>query len=145
MKLKKIESSQLNSMMKKMIQVAINSKVHSYCPYSKFRVGAAALTDNNKIYSGCNIENISFSPTVCAERTAIFKAVSEGHRNLKSIVVAVDDENFCTPCGVCRQVISEFVDDDIVIYLVNGNNEVATINFRELFPGKFSPSTEIGR
>ncbi len=140
-----IHFQELSKLDKELIEEAIKAKNRSYSPYSKFRVGSSLLTADGEIYTGCNIENISFSPTVCAERTAIFKAVSEGKLNISKIAVAVDDKNYCTPCGVCRQVMSEFCSEKMRIFLVNGNNEVVSVSFGELFPGTFQPDSKIGK
>ncbi len=88
---------------------------NSYAPYSGYRVGAALLCKNGKIYTGCNIENVSFSPTMCAERVAFAKAISEGERDFSAIAVVNDKNTPCTPCGVCRQVMSEFCDENFKI------------------------------
>ena len=102
--------------MKKLIQEAIKAREKSYCPYSHFAVGAALETKEGKIYGGCNIENASFSPTVCAERTAFFKAISEGDREFVKIAVVGSPEGevdrYAAPCGVCRQVMTEFCDPE---------------------------------
>lgn len=115
-----------------MIQ-AQEARKNSYSPYSHFCVGAALLTKSGKIYTGCNIENASFTPTNCAERTAIFKAVSEGEREFEAIAIvggrADGEGGFCAPCGVCRQVIAEFCDKDFQIILGNEDkSEVYTLD-----------------
>lgn len=106
--------------------LAVNVMSNAYVPYSNYRVGAALLTKSGKIYTGCNIENASYSPTVCAERTAIFKAVSEGEREFVKIAVAGGKNGEISgefpPCGVCRQVMAEFCDSDFEILVVNGEN-----------------------
>ena len=91
---------------------AIEAKEHAYVPYSHFRVGAALLTADGKIYTGCNIENAAYTPTNCAERTAFFKAVSEGERDFTGIAISGDADDYLYPCGVCRQVMSEFCKAD---------------------------------
>lgn len=105
-----------------MIQ-AEKARERSYSPYSRFRVGAALLTKSGKVYTGCNIENAAYTPTNCAERTAVFKAVSEGEREFRAIAVVGGREGeaagFCAPCGVCRQVLAEFCGDDFEIVLGN--------------------------
>ena len=111
---------------------AQNARKYSYAPYSHFRVGAALLTKSGKIYTGCNIENAAYSATNCAERTAIFKAVSEGERDFEAIAIVGGREGeiseFCTPCGVCRQVIAEFCSKDFKIILGNKDKyEVYTL------------------
>lgn len=104
--------------------MAVKAAENAYCPYSGFRVGAALLTDDGRIFTGCNIENASFSLTNCAERTAVFKAVSEGVREFRAIAVAgSSDGDFsrrCVPCGACLQVLREFGGDDLVIILSDG-------------------------
>lgn len=111
---------------------AEEARERSYSPYSRYRVGAALLTKSGKVFTGCNIENAAFTPTNCAERTAIFKAVSEGEREFRAIAVVGGREgeaaDFCTPCGVCRQVLAEFCDDDFEIVLGNAEKfEVYTL------------------
>lgn len=105
-----------------MIQ-AEKARERSYSPYSRFRVGAALLTKSGKVYTGCNIENAAYTPTNCAERTAVFKAVSEGEREFQAIAVVGGREGeaagFCAPCGVCRQVLAEFCNGDFEIVLGN--------------------------
>lgn len=108
----------------KVLMVAANeARKFAYTPYSHFKVGAALLTKSGKLYTGCNIENSSYTPTVCAERTAVFKAVSEGESDFAVIaVVGGKEENpleFCSPCGVCRQVLAEFCGADFRILLGN--------------------------
>jgi len=109
---------------KELLEFAIEAAQNSYCAYSGFSVGAALLTEDGRIFTGCNVENSSFSLTICAERTAIFKAVSEGCKKFKAIAIVGGAEgNFshpCCPCGACLQVMSEFCDDDFSIILTNG-------------------------
>lgn len=106
---------------KKLIEVARSAVERAYAPYSKFRVGAAVLGESGKIYAGSNVENASFGLTVCAERVAILKAVSEGERTIKSIAIANSTGNVAFPCGACRQVIAESAPkgEDVHIYLVS--------------------------
>ena len=120
----------------KLLEAAKNARLLSYSPYSKFKVGAAVLTKNGKIYSGCNIENASYGITNCAERTAIFKAVSEGERDLTALVVIADTEGPVSPCGACRQVIAEFKIDTVI--MANLHNEIKTVTWQELLPYSFS-------
>ena len=124
-----------------LIEKAKEAMKSAYAPYSKFKVGAALLCDDGSIYTGCNIENASFSPTACAERVAIFKAVSEGKREFSAIAVCggkdgVLTEKFCYPCGVCRQVLSEFCDKDFKIYVMS-NGDVKEYALSELLPESF--------
>ncbi len=126
-----------------LIRTALQMRERSYCPYSRFAVGAALLTGSGRIYTGCNIENAAFSPTCCAERTAVFKAVSEGETDFRAIAVAggragEEPAGFCTPCGVCRQVLAEFVrsEDFPVIMAVSPDNyRISTL--AGLLPGSF--------
>lgn len=107
---------------RQLVEMAAKAKEYAYVPYSNFRVGAALLTKSGKIYTGCNIENASFGATNCAERTAIFKAVSEGERNFEAIAVNSDMESFTFPCGICRQVMVEFA-RNLKVYVSNKNGE----------------------
>ena len=128
--------------MKELVLQAEQAMENAYAPYSGFRVGAALLTKSGKVYTGCNIENASFSPTICAERTAIAKAVSEGEREFMAIaVVGGKDGNIsgiCPPCGVCRQVLREFCSPDFPIYLGKGNGAFDTVTLKDLLPLGFS-------
>lgn len=113
----------------------------SYSPYSHYKVGAALLTSSGKIYTGCNIENAAYTSTNCAERTAFFKAVSEGERSFSAIAIAggsnEEASNFCAPCGVCRQVMAEFCDEDFKI--ISGNTKTYSIvSLAELLPYAFT-------
>lgn len=121
--------------MKDLIEIAKNASKNAYAPYSGFKVGAALLTKEGKIFSGCNVENASYGLTMCAERVAIFKAVSEGYHNFKKMVIFVDSDILFTPCGACRQVIAEF-SQDIEITIVS-KNKTLTTNIRELLPYTF--------
>ena len=126
---------------KELMHAAQEARKNSYSPYSHFRVGAALVTKSGKVYTGCNIENAAFSATICAERTAIFKAVSEGEREFEALAIVGGREgetaDICAPCGVCRQVISEFCPRDFKILLGNENKfEVYTL--AELLPLSFS-------
>lgn len=109
----------------------------AYAPYSNFKVGAALLTDTGKIYTGCNIESASYTPTICAERTAIAKAVSEGERNITMIAVT-GSADWTFPCGVCRQVIREFGKDAKII-IVNSEDEYKEFTLEQLLPHSFGP------
>ena len=120
---------------KQLIKAAYAARENAYAPYSGFRVGAALLAESGKVYTGCNIENASFTPTVCAERTALFKAVSEGERGFRAIAI-VGNTDKCFPCGVCRQALSEFCGAKFKVYLAE-NKKVLTFTLGELLPGKF--------
>ena len=120
-----------------LIQEAFAAKEFAYVPYSKFRVGAALLAKNGQIFKGCNIENASFTPTNCAERTAFFKAISEGVTEFEAIVVCGDQDQYLAPCGVCRQVMAEFCDlKEFQVILAKSSEDYKVISLEELFPNK---------
>ena len=126
-----------------LIETAIEQLKYSYTPYSGFKVGAALLAKNGTVYTGCNIENASYSPTNCAERTAFFKAVSEGERSFVAIAIVGGPENtvsgVCTPCGVCRQVMAEFCDKNFEVIL--GTPEKHNVySLDEIIPLAFTKS-----
>lgn len=125
-------------MYKDLIDKAIEVREKAYVPYSHFKVGAALKTKEGKIYTGCNIENASFSMTNCAERTAFFKAISEGETEFKAIAIVggKDKIEFCPPCGACRQVMREFCDKDFKIILFDGEDE-SVYTLGELLPLNF--------
>ncbi|MDQ0150116.1 cytidine deaminase [Eubacterium multiforme] len=124
---------------KKLIKEAINAREKAYCPYSNFKVGAAALFEDNNIYTGCNIENASYGATNCAERTAIFNGVSKGNRVLKELALIGDTNNYTYPCGICRQVITEFADSkDMKIYIIKNENDYIEKTLEEIMPGFFT-------
>ena len=124
----------------KLVRAAYQAKEFSYAPYSNFHVGAALLGESGRVYLGCNIENAAFSPTNCAERTAVFKAVSEGERKFKAIALAGDKEEYLTPCGVCRQVMAEFCDPgDFQVICAKNETDFRVYTLQELFPDGFSP------
>ena len=123
---------------KELIKEAIKARENAYVPYSDFKVGAAILTENGQLYTGCNIENASLGATNCAERTAIFKAVSEGHNKIKAVAVVGDLNNYTYPCGICRQVINEFATRDIKIIIGKNENDYLVKTMEEILPGAFS-------
>lgn len=122
---------------KELIKKAIESKDKAYVPYSGFHVGAALVTEDDSVYTGCNIEIASYSPTICAERTAIFKAISEGHKTIKKIAVVGDGKD-TFPCGVCRQVIREFGKDAKII-VANSEDDYKEFTLEDLLPNSFGP------
>lgn len=124
---------------KELAELAVKAKEISLPTYSNFHVGAALLTEEGKIYSGGNIESSSYSLTICAERTAIFKAISEGERKFSAIAIASDAEGFCAPCGACRQVISDLC-GNIDIILIDHNKEIKIEKLSTLLPMAFSES-----
>ena len=125
-------------------EAALQARNNAYVPYSKFAVGAALLTKSEKVYLGCNIENAALSPGNCAERTAVFKAVSEGEKEFVAIAVAggpagqIAAES-CPPCGVCRQVLREFCSLDLDVLLVSGDGSYRAMTLGELLPESFGP------
>ncbi len=121
-----------------LIKAAMEAKEHAYAPYSNFRVGAALLTKDGKIYQGCNIENAGYTPTNCAERTAFFKAVYEGERNFEAIAVNGDADDYLYPCGVCRQVMAEFCTPDFKVFVSKKNGEYLEFTLAEILPGAFT-------
>ena len=133
------------SMISKLIEIAMEQLKFSYTPYSNFKVGASLLTKNGQIYTGCNIENAAYTPTNCAERTAIFKAVSEGVRGFDTICIVGGKDGILTeytaPCGVCRQVMMEFCDPETFqIILAVSKDKYDVFTLRELFPLGFGPA-----
>ena len=125
----------------KLISLAIEAMGHSYSPYSGYKVGAALLCADGTVYQGCNMENAAYSPSVCAERTAIFKAVYDGHRDFTAIAVCGGKDGVITgsfpPCGVCRQVMREFCKDDFTIYLVGADGSYEAVTLADLLPHSF--------
>ena len=126
-----------------LVKLALEARKMSYSPYSGFSVGAALLCDDGTVYKGCNIENSAFSPTNCAERTAFFKAVSEGKRDFVKIAVVGGESdieiprNYCPPCGMCRQVMKEFCSSDFEIIIAKNENDFKIKTILELLPESF--------
>lgn len=124
---------------KSLIRDAVAAKEMAYAPYSHFRVGAALLTKDGKVYRGCNIENVAFTPTNCAERTAFFKAISEGEKEFAAIAVTGDADDYLYPCGVCRQVMVEFCDlQEFKVIVANTEEDYKVFSLGELVPGVFN-------
>jgi cytidine deaminase len=122
-----------------LIEEAKRAREKAYAPYSKFGVGAALLTKDGKVYHGCNIENAAYSMCNCAERTALFKAYSEGDKDFQMLAVVADTDRPCSPCGACRQVISELCSKDMPIILTNLKGDILEITVENLLPGAFTP------
>lgn len=126
----------------KLIEIAKNAMTRAYAPYSGYKVGAALLCTDGTVFSGCNIENGAFSPSICAERTAFAKAVSEGYRDFTAIAVCGGKDGIISgvfpPCGVCRQVMREFCKDDFLIYMIDVGEGYETRTLKELLPDSFS-------
>ena len=127
----------------KLMDCAIKARENAYSPYSHFAVGAALLCEDGTLFEGCNIENASYGLTNCAERTAIFKAVSEGHTKFKALAVVADTEGPCAPCGACRQVMAEFKIPLLIMGNLMGNIKIVTIE--ELLPFSFSECDVTGK
>ncbi|HHW67293.1 MAG: cytidine deaminase [Epulopiscium sp.] len=122
---------------RELIKKAEEAREKAYVPYSNFKVGAAVLTEKGEFFTGCNIENASYGATNCAERTAIFKAVSEGEKNIKAIAIVSSSGDFTYPCGICRQVIAEFMRDGEII-LGNSKGEYRIYKTEEILPFAFT-------
>ena len=130
---------------KYLIEQAIEARSHAYTPYSHFQVGAALLTKQGKVYKGCNMENAAYTPSNCAERTAIFKAVSEGEREFAAIAIVGSMEGESNtlptgPCGVCRQVMAEFCSLDMPVIIAKSPADYITMTLGELLPLSFGPA-----
>lgn len=132
--------------LKELIRSALEARSHAYTPYSHFKVGAALQAADGRIFQGCNIENAAYTPSNCAERTAFFKAVSEGVYDFRRIVIVGGAENekelqICTPCGVCRQVMAEFCDlDEFRVILAASPESYEEYRLRDLLPKAFTPT-----
>ncbi|KIL53438.1 cytidine deaminase [Jeotgalibacillus alimentarius] len=122
-----------------LITEAKKAREKAYVPYSKFKVGAALLTEDGNIHHGCNIENAAYSMCNCAERTALFKAYAEGERKFTAIAVVADTKRPVPPCGACRQVIAELCPQDMTVYLTNLSGDIQELTVAELLPGAFMP------
>ena len=131
-----------------LITLAKEAMTHAYAPYSGFKVGAALLCKDGSVYQGCNIENAAYSPTNCAERTAIFKAVYDGKREFTAIAVCGGKDGVitgsCPPCGVCRQVLREFCGKDFLIFIANANGYYETYTLAQLLPYSFNAGEHMG-
>ncbi|MBS4215614.1 cytidine deaminase [Neobacillus rhizophilus] len=128
-----------------LIEEAKKAREKAYIPYSKFGVGAALLTTDGKVYHGCNIENAAYSMCNCAERTAVFKAFSEGDRQYQMMAVVADTDRPCSPCGACRQVIAELCPREMKVVLTNLKGDVLETTVEQLLPGAFSPEDLNGK
>src|SRR5580693_523797 len=125
--------------MTELLAAALAARQHAHAPYSHFLVGAALEDSSGRIHTGCNVENATYGLTVCAERIAVFKAISEGAREFRRIAVAADTEILTPPCGACRQILWEFC-GDIEVVLVNPRGATETLHMRDLFPRPFDDS-----
>ena len=123
----------------KLLELALDARKNAYVPYSGYAVGAALLAEDGRVFTGCNIENASYTPTNCAERTAIFKAVSEGEQKFSAIVIVCSGKNPAAPCGVCRQVLREFCSDEMPVVFANAKRNYIESTLGELLPHSFGP------
>ena len=126
----------MSSLDEKLIEAAIKARENAHAPFSFFKVGASLLTETGEIITGCNIENATYGLTICAERTAIFKAIKEKKKKFSKIAIVADTENLTPPCGACRQIIWEFC-GDIEVMLANLQGKTEAFQMRELFPNAF--------
>lgn len=130
----------MNEMQTKLFEAACLAQKRAHAPYSEALIGAAVLMTDGSIHSGCNVENASYGGTVCAERVAIFKAVSEGaEKKIKEVLVVSDAQSPWPPCGFCRQVIAEFADENTLVHITNLQKKLRTFKFLEIFPEAFTP------
>ena len=134
-----------NEQKNELIKRALKARENSYCPYSNYAVGACILCEDGSLYDGCNIENASYGATNCAERTAVFKAVSEGKRKIDAIAIAggvrgQNPKDYAYPCGICRQVLNEFGESDLTVILVMSENVYEVKTLGELLPNAFGPN-----
>ena len=124
---------------RQLMSMAKEASLRAYVPYSKFAVGAALECMDGKVYTGCNVENAALGDTICAERTACVKAVSEGRRDFRRIAIYADSENWCTPCGSCRQFLSEFArDNDMEVLCAKAGGRYVSYKLSELMPHTFN-------
>ena len=123
---------------KELVVLAKEAMEHAYVPYSHFKVGAALLAKDGRVFKGCNIENASYGATNCAERTAVFKAVSEGCREFDAIAIVASSGDLVPPCGICRQFMKEFCDDDFIICMADVNDTYEAHTLAEILPYSFS-------
>ena len=126
-------------MTQNLIDAALAARLHAHAPYSHFLVGAAIEAEDGRIFTGCNVENATYGLTVCAERVAVFKAISEGVRKFKAIAVSADTQTLCPPCGACRQILWEFL-GDVPLTLVNLQGKTEHLRISDIFPRPFDAS-----
>lgn len=127
------------SLKKQLLDAAIKARSNSYSPYSNYKVGSALLMDDQRIFSGCNVENASYGATICAERSAIFSAIGQGFKNVQAILVVTDSLEPWPPCGMCRQVLSEFATAEVPVLLCNLDGVMREKTLGELCPHFFGP------
>lgn len=123
---------------KSLVEKATEAKENAYVPYSGFRVGAALLTENGKVFTGCNVENASYGAAICAERTAVVKAVSNGETSIKAIAITSDSEDYTFPCGICRQVLAEFGNDETLVICSNKDGKYREYTLKDILPHAFT-------
>ena len=125
---------------RQLADLALDARKHAYTPYSHFNVGAALLCKDGTVFTGCNVENAAYGSTICAERTALVKAISEGHRNFDAIAIAGSGDDFCWPCGSCRQMLFEFA-PNLRVLAVRPDGQFQTATLAELLPHAFGPTS----
>lgn len=124
-----------------LIDTAYKASENAYAPYSHFKVGAALVTEDGSVYTGCNVENASYGAAICAERTAMVKAVSDGHTNFKYIAIVSSSHDRTLPCGICRQFLSEFADKGAVVIMDDAVKGIVEIPFKDVYPNPFSKNS----
>lgn len=124
-------------MIEELVKRALTARENAYAPYSQFKVGAALLTGDGKIYTGCNVENASYPVGICAERTAMAHAVADGARRFTAIAIAGSGDGYCPPCGMCRQFMAEFCDDDFDVILAKSVDDYRIVSMKSLLPYTF--------
>ena len=125
---------------RQLADLALDARKHAYTPYSNFNVGAALLCKDGTVFTGCNVENAAYGSTICAERTALVKAISEGHRDFAAIAIAGSSDDFCWPCGSCRQMLFEFA-PNLRVLAVRQDGQFQTATLTELLPHAFGPAS----
>ena len=122
---------------KDLLEAALSARENAYCPYSHFAVGAALITSDGEIFSGANLDNASFGASICGERSAVASMVSSGKTRIKELLVVTDTNPPAAPCGICRQIMAEFAEDDMLVHLANVSGDVNTLPLKELLPHSF--------
>lgn len=138
--MKKNKSTQTEKLKKELFSEAVKVQKNSYSPYSQYKVASSILFDNKKIIAGVNVENASYGATNCAERSAIFSAISAGYKKINAVLVLTNEDQPWAPCGLCRQVIAEFATPETPIYLANQKGIQIEITFKDIFPHSFDKS-----
>ena len=122
----------------KLLELALDARKNAYVPYSGYAVGAALLAEDGRVFTGCNVENAALGDTICAERTACVKAISEGYRDYVRLAIYAESQNYCMPCGSCRQFLSEFNDGELEILCCKADGRYVSYRLKELLPYTFN-------